>query len=93
MNEMKKDVVNPVKPKFYERFVDDTYRRRKRNEPDNLFDKMNSYHFNIKLTIEITSQKFLDNKILRTSNKILCFMCQKENKTTDSLEFGSTKKL
>ena len=68
MNKMEKDVVIPLKPKFYKRFVDDIYRRRKRNEPDELFDKMNSYHPNIKLTIEITS------------NQIQCFVYQKENK-------------
>ena len=39
---MERDVVIPLKPKFYQRFVDDIYRRRKRNEPDELFDKMNS---------------------------------------------------
>ena len=42
MNKMERDVVFPLKPKFYQRFVDDIYRRRKRNEPDELFDKMNS---------------------------------------------------
>ena len=41
---------------------------------------MNSYHRNINLTIEITPKKFLDTKILRTSNQIQCFMYQKENK-------------
>ena len=41
---------------------------------------MNSYHPNIKLTIEISLKKFLDTKILRTSNQIHCFMYQKENK-------------
>ena len=80
MNKMEKDVAIPLKPKFYKRFVDDIYRRRKRNEPDELFDKMNSYHPNIKLTIEISPKKFLDTKILRTSNQIQCFMYQKENK-------------
>ena len=91
MNKMEKDVVIPLKPKFYKRFVDDIYRRRKRNEPDELFDKMNSYHPNIKLTIEISPKKFLDTKILRTSNQIQCFVYQKKKKKT--LEFGSTEKL
>ena len=52
----------------------------KRIEPDELFDKMNTYYPNIKLTIEISPKKFLDTKILRTSNQIQCFMYQKENK-------------
>ena len=80
MNKMEKDVVIPFKPTFYKWFVDHIYRQRKRNEPDELFDKMNSYHPNIKLTIEISSKKFLDTKILRTSNQIQCFMYHKENK-------------
>ena len=63
MNKMKRDIVLPLKPKFYRRFVDDTYRRRKKNEPDGLFLKMNSYHSNINLTIEINPSKFLDTKI------------------------------
>ena len=53
MNKMEKNVDIPRKPKFYKRFVDGIYRRRKVNAPDELFDKMNSYHPNIKLTIEI----------------------------------------
>ena len=80
MNKMEKNVDIPRKPKFYKRFVDGIYRRRKINAPDELFDKINSYHPNIKLTIEISPKKFLDTKILRTSNQIQCFMYQKENK-------------
>ena len=80
MNKMEKDVVIPFKPKFFKWFVDDIYRRRKRNEPDESFDKMNSYHPNIKLTIEIRPKKLLDTKILKTSNQIQCFLYQKENK-------------
>ena len=79
MNKMEKNVVISRKPKFYKRFVDGIYRRRKRNEPDELFDKMNSYHPNIKLAIEISLEKFLDTKILRTSMQIHCFMYQKVN--------------
>ena len=58
MNKMEKDVVILFKPKFYKRFVDDIYRRRKKNEPDELFDKMNTYT-NIKFIIEISLKKFL----------------------------------
>ena len=80
MNKMERDVVIPLKTTFYKRFVDGIYRLRKRNETDELFDKMNSYHPNMKLTIEISPQKFLDSKVLRTSNQVQCFMYQKENK-------------
>ena len=80
MNKMERDIVLPLKPKFYRRFVDDTYRRRKKNEPDELFSKMNSYHPNIKLTIEINPSKFLDTKITRNKNEIKCFSHHKDNK-------------
>ena len=42
VNKMERDIVLPLKPKFYRRFVDGTYRRRKKKEPDELFSKMNS---------------------------------------------------
>ena len=42
--------------------------RRKKNEPDELFSKINSYHPNINLTIEIDPSKFLDTKIVRNKN-------------------------
>ena len=73
MNKMERDIVLPLKSKVYRRFVDDTYRRRKKNEPDELFSKMNSYHPNINLTIEINSSKFLDTKIARNKNEIEMF--------------------
>ena len=63
MNKMERDIVLPLKPKFYRRFVDDTYRKRKKNETDELFSKMKSYHPNINLTTEINPSKFLDTKI------------------------------
>ena len=69
-----------MKPKYYCRFVDDTYRRRKKNEPDELFSKMNSFHPNINLTLEINSSKFLDTKIVRKKNEIKCFPHHKDNK-------------
>ena len=51
-----------LKPNFYCQFVDDTYRKRKKNEPDELFSKMNSYNPNINLTTEINPSKFADTK-------------------------------
>ena len=42
-NKKVEEMINEgIKPKFYRRFVDDTCRRRKKNEPDELFSKMNS---------------------------------------------------
>ena len=46
------DIVAPIKPHFYKRYVYDKYIWRKKNEWLNLFEKLNSYHRNIELTIE-----------------------------------------
>lgn len=37
---------------LYKGYVDDKYIGTKKNEPDNLLEKLNSYHPNIKLTTE-----------------------------------------
>ena len=70
ISKMEEDIVAPMKPHFYERYVDDTYIRRKKNEPDSLFKKLNSYHLNIKFTIEKNPAKFLDTKIIRRGCEI-----------------------
>ena len=92
MKKMERNVVIPLKPTFYKRFVDDIYRGRKRNEPDELFDKMNSCHPNIKLAIEIIPKKFLEPRFSEFPI-IFSVLCIKKRKKTDSLEFSSTKKL
>ena len=38
MCKMEEDVVKPLKPIFYKRYVDDMHGKRNRNEADNLFD-------------------------------------------------------
>ena len=64
------DVVVPAKPIFDKSYVDDTYIRRKKNVNDKLFQKMNSYYLNIKLTLEENPRKFLDTMIIREINTI-----------------------
>ena len=59
-SKMGEDIFAPMKLHFYKRYVDDTYIRRKENEPDSLFEKLHSYHPNMKLTIEKNPTKFLD---------------------------------
>ena len=49
---MEEDVVVPAKPIFYKCYVDDTYLRRKKNVNDELFQNLNSYHTDIKITLE-----------------------------------------
>ena len=48
-------VVKPMNP----RFVDDMHRRRNNSQQDVLFEALNNFHPDIKLTIEV---KFLDTK-------------------------------
>ena len=56
------NVVIPSKPIFYRRFVDDIYSRQKLGDSVP-FDRLNNYHPNIKLTIEVNPSKFLDIKL------------------------------
>ena len=67
---MEEDVVVPAKPIFYKRYVDDTYIRRKKKVNDELLQNLNSYHTNIKLTLEESPRKFLDAGIIRNNNSI-----------------------
>ena len=62
MVKIENDVVIPSKPVSYRRFVDDIYSRRKLGD-NVLFDRLNNYHPNIKLTIEVNPSKFLDTKL------------------------------
>ena len=61
---MEFDVVKPLKPKLYKHYVNDIYSKRIKNQPDQLFEKLNNYHPNIKLTIEVNPNKVLDTKIM-----------------------------
>ena len=54
------DVVVPAKPIFYKRYVDGTHARRKKNDVDKIFEKLNYYNKNIKLMLEVNPKKFLD---------------------------------
>ena len=62
MVEMENNVVIPSKSIFYQRFVDDIYSRQKLGDSI-LFDQLNNYHPNIKLTIEVSTSKFLNIKL------------------------------
>ena len=88
MNKMERDVIIPFKAKFYKRFVDDIYRWRKRSVQDELFDKMNSYHPNIKLINEISPQKILRHQDLQNFQSSSVFYVLKENK--QSIHWNST---
>ena len=64
MTKMERDVVHPFNPIFYRRYVDDIYKRQKMNKKDDLYEALNKYHKNIKLTVEKSPSKFLDTRLL-----------------------------
>ena len=70
VSKMEEHIVAPMKPPFSERYVDDTYICRKKDETDSLFEKLNSYHLIIKFTIEKNPTKFLDTEIIRRGCEI-----------------------
>ena len=51
-----------------------------KNQPDELFERMNKYHPNINFTVEVNSSKFLDTKIYRDNNEIKSIAYHKETK-------------
>ena len=61
---MKPDVVKPLKPKFYKRYINDTYSKQIKNQREKCFKKLNNYHLNIKFATEINPSKFLDMKFM-----------------------------
>ena len=74
------DVVVPAKPLFYKHYIDDTYVRRKKNIRDMLFEGLNSYHQNIKLTVEVNPSRFLDTELIREERSILSQVFNKPHK-------------
>ena len=64
MVKMENDVVIPSKTIFYRIFADDIYSRPKLGD-NVLLDRLNSYHTNIKLTMEVNSSMFLDTKLIK----------------------------
>ena len=67
---MEEDLVIPANPIFHKTSVDNTYVWRKKHKTEKLFIDLNSYHENIKLTLEINPNKFLDTDIIRTNQGI-----------------------
>ena len=79
MIRMENDVILE-KPIFYRRNVDDIINCHKKNVPDELFFKLNYYHQNIKLTIEICPTKFLDTQLVYLNGKVQTKVYRKPNK-------------
>ena len=60
MIKVERAVVIPRNPLLYRRYVDDTHNRRKKGIQDELFGALNSYHRNLRYTIEENPDHFLD---------------------------------
>ena len=79
MIKMENIVVIPSKSIFHQRFVHGIYNRRKIGD-NVLFDLLNNYHANIKLTIELNPSKLLDNKLTNINRFYKFIVYQKVTK-------------
>ena len=80
MTKLENDVVLPLKPSFYKRYVDDVFNRRKKNMPDVLLQRMMEYHPRINFTVEENPKKFLDTEILISGTICQTRVYRKPNK-------------
>ena len=80
MTKTEEEVVKPTNPSFYKRFVDDIISKKKKDQPDLLFENLNNHHPNIKYTIETMPQEFLDTKIIYEDNQIKTKVHRNERK-------------
>ena len=77
----KNEVVKPMNPPFYKRFVDDIYNRRNIVQQGVLIEASNNSHPNIKLTIEVNPKMCLGTKInLNNDGVVITQVHRKENK-------------
>ena len=69
MTKREEEVGETTNPIFYKRFVNDIISKKKKNQPDLLFDNLNIHHSNIKYTIETMPRNFLETKIIYDDNQ------------------------
>ena len=89
---MEFDVGKPLKPKLCKRYVHDIYIERAINQQDERFKKLNNYHQNIKLTIEVNPSKFSDTKIMIKNSIIETSVVVKESKVPNHWSSAVLKK-
>ena len=70
MTKREREVVNPSKPKFYKRFLDDIINRKNKAQLEDLFQKLNSNHPNMKYTVEIKAEIFLNTKMVYSNDVV-----------------------
>ena len=86
------DVVKPLKRKLYKRCVNDICSKRIKNQTDKLLEKLNYYHPNIKLAIEVNPSKFLGTDIMIKNGIIEMSVVVKESKIPDHWSSAFPKK-
>ena len=75
------EVVKAMNPPFHKRFADEICSRRNKSQQGILFEALNSFHPNIKLTIEVNLEKILDTKIILNNEGVITTQVYwKENK-------------
>ena len=79
INKLEREIVIPRNPTLYGRYVDDTFNRRKKGAPDDLFNALNRYHPNIRYTIEENPTHFLDTNIEYVNGEVKTSVHIKDN--------------
>ena len=80
MTMMEDEVVAPIDPEFYRRFVDDIINKRIIGQPDYLLEKLQTYHPNIRFTVEVNPKKFLDTEMTFHHGHCVTNVYRKPNK-------------
>ena len=80
MIKTERKVFEPTKPQFYKRFVDNIINKQYKDQPDYLFQALNSNHPKIKYTTEVDPDKFLDTKIIQENGIMTTEINQKRRK-------------
>ena len=69
MAKLEEEIVEPSASHLYHRYVDDCFSKRKKDQPDELLEKLNTYHPNINFTVEENPSHFLDTKFRYKNGK------------------------
>lgn len=75
---------------MHDRFVDDAWSKRSKNEPNGLLEAFNAYHPNIKFSVDENSDHFLDTAFEYAANK---FSSRKAWKTAHTLVVTNTNQV
>ena len=92
MSKLEDDIVSPNAPSLYHRYVDDCIAKRKKGQPDELLEELNSYHPNIKFTVQDNPSHFLDTVSVQRW-EIREISVQKTWKNPHTLELQDTNQM